>query len=162
MNFNPASSSWRAALLGATNGLLFGIAAWLAFDFVAQYESHHPEMGAARLGLGSTDTTRVDDPYQLTLLYIILFTIASHLLHRYWKDHRSHIVLLWVWVGVIGVTTADLLFFFNPSFSMGYLRAALWVWAISLIMVILFNFIYGGFMKISLTHYSQEGEGIFP
>jgi hypothetical protein len=110
MNFRSSKS---ALLLGAINGLIYGIvyqpvsAIYFAFDYrrtLAVFNGMPPQM------------VRIQ-PLAEYIVWFILFTLASYTVHRFWKTKIKSDVVLWQVVAIFAFVVPSVLIYLVEQVS---------------------------------------------
>ena len=103
MNFR---NSKFALLLGAINGFLFGVAfqfvntAYLAYDYrrmIVQFNGSPPSM------------YRAITPIVEYLFFILVFTLASYTVHRFWGTKTKSDIILWQIVAIVAIVVPSII-----------------------------------------------------
>ena len=145
----------RLWVLGALNGLLFGVAiemlrVWhrkVEIDRYLAYERANPSNVIADF---LEPTFNVATP----LLCVIIFAGSSHLVHRVNKLRPQSVLLLWQVVGLVAASVCAVMN--SPDyFLVGYRgrSEALWAWMVCLAVVVPVNFVYGITLQSSALLY---------
>lgn len=152
MGLNQRVSARRIAVLGAANGLLFGVIAEMLRERYVQLEIQRI---IEEYGRNDTLQFQMVDPmrwYFIPMMSITLFTVSSHLLYRFWKGRLKSILLFWEAVAFLSATGFTLLYLINgPVINSQHLLDTLRFWLICFGMAISVNSIYGIFIKLSST-----------
>jgi hypothetical protein len=141
----------RLCVLGALNGLLFGVAiemlrVWrreVEIDSYLAYQRANPNGIIADF---DQPTFNVVTP----LLCAIIFAGSCHVVHRFYKHRPRSVLLLWQVIGLVAATVCAVLNATNT-----FLPEAFWGWVACLAVVVPINFIYGIILESSVHFYTR-------
>jgi hypothetical protein len=103
------SRNWRACLLGILNGLLYGLVSRAVLWVYAEYDLHRRISESEPFGLPVVQVTYFQTKFPILLIwYVVLFTLASYLAHRYLSLIKRPL-LLWLCVGISAIAVWNLL-----------------------------------------------------
>jgi len=103
------SRNWRACLLGALNGLLYGLVSRAVLWVYAEYDLHYRITESEPPGLPVVQVSYFQTKFPVLLIwYVVLFTLASYLAHHHRRLMRRPL-LLWLGVGVSAIAVWNLL-----------------------------------------------------
>jgi hypothetical protein len=152
MRQNDSVSQWRACLLGAIDGLLFGIVAEVINSTYITYKIENAWRTDPLL-----DLVDMHDPSFLPIVFTVLFAAVSWLLHHYWHKHPKSLFWLWQIIGLVAVTLFALLDLANrPYFNQHRLLELLMTWVVGLGLAFGINLIFGLLMPLTAAYYSRE------
>jgi len=169
MNSKKSTFQVHTFILGAINGLIYGVASFQVFRVSTAYlYKQHLEV-AERIDMTPVQVTynHLNWPVIISWL-VILFSVTCYLLHRYRPSYLKSTVMLWLAIGVASVgawnliqlalaclerwsTEQDFIIrernsFMNPQFG-----------PLSLIVVLVINLIYGTLIQLfSSSSYSRQ------
>lgn len=170
MSVKGTSTLWRACVLGAANGLFAGSVAQTVLWLHEEYQrSHRPTFSDMVIDYA--------DPlpwWVLPALGFVAFIPASVLVHRYMARRVRSVMLLWQYVGLVGVFCgvlvtliftvidnahgADPPWDYREFISLSYL----WIYLMALAFAAVINLLYGAFIQSAVTHYTQRNKVEFP
>ncbi len=157
MMSNTKFNSYRAAILGALNGLLFGVPiemlrVWYAdieISRLYELERQTGELAPSVVNLGFQTT--------IPLLCALVFALSSYLVHRFRTNHPRSLLLRWQFIGFVGVTGCTILNFVDRPY-IWRLQELAWEWVVCLAVVVPINFIFGMIVESSALLHSQGKE----
>jgi hypothetical protein len=148
---------WRAGILGAVNGLIVGPLAEIALVRYGEYKSRLAEEAALRAGvpLITGITYSLYNPYYRPLIFVLLFSVASYLVHRFFNTQR--VFLLWQLIGILAVTWFAIFDFLERRvWDISVLQTSVVIWLICLGVMFMINLVYGSILHLSASHYSRN------
>jgi hypothetical protein len=151
----------RLWILGALNGLLFGVAIEMLRVWHRKVEiDRYLVYGRANPSGVWADFLEPTFNVVTPLLCVIVFAGSSHLVHRVYKGRSQSVLLLWQAVGFVAASVCALLNSTN-YFLLSYrgLSEALWAWLVCLAVVVSSNFIYGIVLQSSALIYACGDDG---
>ncbi len=144
--------SCRAAVLGALNGLLFGIP-------IEMLRVWHDDIvnrrGNDELGFDVTYSFQVLTP----LLCALIFGLSSYLIYRLRTNYPRFLLLRWQFIGFISATCCVIFDFINTIFfGLWSFKQVSWAWVVCLAVVVPINLIFGIIVDSSARLYSSENK----
>jgi FtsH-binding integral membrane protein len=160
MNLSRLFNQWRAFILGAINGLLFGGAAEVAREIYFEYEYRMMVESHERQGIyiwpQVIDLLRW---HFIPSICLVVFSVGSLLIHRYRQGRPKSLLLLWQLIGVVCATVS---FIVEAAIEQRGNSELVWKWLFCLALVLVINSIYGATIKMFASYYSQNKRVDFP
>lgn len=147
-------TNWRACVLGAINGLLFGAVAEAARQISNRNDIERALTAAKHDGISTPQIADMLHWHFIPLLFILLFTISSYVVHRTWHASPKLLLLFWEVIGVLPICLfilADL--FIHMLSNQKFPLRTLQLWGLSLAIAIVVNFLYGVVIHLALSTY---------
>jgi hypothetical protein len=145
----------RGLALGALNGAIYSMVQFVLlrgyYDYLIKLDAEYME----RRGLSPVQVTDMLNKRVVSIWFVLAFTFASYIGHRYWRNLEKSPLLLWEAIGITAivgwnVVVISLLWIENQlmGHSLGY-ESAISVTntlfgPLSIGVVIVTNFVYGG------------------
>jgi hypothetical protein len=100
---------WRSLLLGAANGLIYSLTLIPIVRLFNEYQRRR-DLELAE-GLDVTIQVTYDHiNWKVAILwYVLLFAIASYLVHRHWSKHVKSSILRWIVIALMAVGSYNLI-----------------------------------------------------
>jgi hypothetical protein len=160
MNPSRLFNQWRAFILGAINGLLFGGAAEVARELYFEYEYQMMVEAHTRRGIyvwpQFVDLLRW---HFIPSICLVVFSIGSFLIHRYWTSRPKSLLLLWQMIGVVCATAS---FIVEAAIEQRGSSELVWRWLFCLVLVLVINSTYGAAIKMAAAYYSLNRKVSLP
>ena len=179
MTSNASYSAWRACLLGALNGLVIGCTAEFIRQAYGDYQNRLMVADFESQGMSPPLMVDMIRWWAIPFTVTIGFIVVALIVYRFWAARLKSCLLIWEIIGVIGVIVSGILWQLilatGPpagSFSIirdirrlqsGYTLSDLMVngsflrdWVVLLLLAMVINLTYGGFIQMSAKLYSAS------
>jgi hypothetical protein len=171
---------WRACILGAINGVLFGGTAEILREMYNDYQWRRITEESERLGLSPPLMGDSLHWWAIPLWATVFFILTSLFVHKFWANRVKSPILLWQIIGVTGVTVWSIfwqtvvwldgppseqraiardvksLLAGDSFYDLITSRSILQDWLICLALVVVMNLIYGAVIQLSVSLYERK------